>query len=251
MPDQNAPSDQNASGTPRPAAKRAALAGPVSAVLFIGAGVAGFVLETTARSAGFDDGDNPAQSVALFAVNPTPYSLSGLTLAISALALLMLVLAVYESVLAAVRPLYARFVTGIGLISAVLFFLGGVIRLQAPGTVTHIMGLDREWGLAAYLAVQMSGTQGALSAAIFAFALWAVGLCVAAARPRALPVPVLLLGLLPALVLAIPLTALAGRVIGQDTSDALYPVYLIAIFVGIPVFTLAIGWVLWRRRSAT
>jgi hypothetical protein len=251
MPDQNAMPDQTAPGTARPAATRAGLAGPLSAVLFTAAGAAGFVLETTARSAGFDDGDNPAQSVALFAVNPTPYSLSGLTLAVAAVALLMLVLAVHESVLAAVRPLYARFVTGIGLISAVLLFLGGVIRLQAPGTVTHIAGLDREWGLAAYLAVQMSGTQGALSAAIFAFALWAVGVCVAAARPHTLPLPVLLVGLLPALVLVIPLIALAGRVIGQDTSDVLYPIYLIAIFVGIPLFSLAVGWVLWRRRRAT
>ena len=242
-------SDQNAPGPARPAAKRAGIAGAVSAGLFTVAGMAGFVLETTARSAGFDDGDNPAQSVALFAVNPTPYALSGLTLAIAALALLMLVLAVHESVFARVRPLYARFVTGIGLISAVLFFLGGVIRLQAPGTVTYITSLDREWGLAAYLAVQMSGTQGALSAAIFAFALWAVGMCVAAARPRALPLPVLMLGLVPALVLLTPLVALAGRLVGQDTSDALYPLYLIAIFGGIPLFTLAVGWVLWRRRS--
>jgi len=240
--------DQDDPGAAPPQARRAGVAGPIGAALFVGAGVAGYLFETTARTDGFDDGDNPAHSLALFAVNPTPYSLSGLALAVSALALLMLVLATAESVLAVVRPLYARFVTGVGLISAALLFLGGVIRLQAPGTVTHIASLDREWGIAAYLAVQMSGTQGALSAAIFAFALWSVGLCLVAARPRALPVPVLLLGLLPALVLALPLFALVGRLIGQDTSTALYPVYLVAIFGGIPLFTLGLGAVLLRMR---
>ena len=241
-------SAQSASETERPAGNRAGLAGMISAVLFTVAGAAGFVLETTARTDGYDDGDNPAQSVAMFAVNPNSYSLSGLALATAAIALLMLVLAVSESVLTSVRPLYARFVTGLGLIAAAMLFLGGVIRLQAPGTVTHIASLDRDWGLAAYLAVQMSGTQGALSAAIFAFGLWTVALCATAAKPRALPLPVLILGLLPALTLALPLAALIGRVIGQDTSDALYPLYLLAIFGGIPLFALALGAALWRSR---
>lgn len=241
-------SAQSAAETERPSGRRGGLAGTISAVLFTVAGAAGFVLETTARTEGYDDGDNPAQSVAMFAVNPNSYSLSGLALATAAIALLMLVLAVAESVLASVRPLSARFVTGLGLIAAAMLFLGGVIRLQAPGTVTHIASLDRDWGLAAYLAVQMSGTQGALSAAIFAFGLWTVALCATTAKPRALPLPVLILGLLPALTLALPLAALVGRVFGQDTSDALYPLYLLAIFAGIPLFALALGAALWRSR---
>lgn len=228
--------------------QRAGLAGTIGAVLFVLAGAAGFVLETTARTEGMDDGDNPAESLALFAVNPNAYSLSGLALSTSAIALLLLVLAVAETVLRSVRPLYARFVTGVGLISVVLFFLAGVIRLQAPGTVTHIASLDRDWGLAAYLAVQMSGTQGALSAAIFACALWSTGLCVASARPRSLPVAVLVLGVLPALVVLLPLGALVGRLAGQSIADLVYPVYLVAIVVGLPLFLLALGAALWRMR---
>lgn len=222
-------------------------AGATAAVVFTVAGVAGYLVETTARTPGFDDGDNPAQSVALFAVNPTPYSLSGLALAVAALALLVLVLAVREAVLRRVRPLYATFVTALGLISAAFLFLAGVIRLQAPGTVTHITSLDREWGLAAYLAVQMSGTQGALSAAIFACALWVVGLCLLAGR--ALPVTVRVLGALPALALLLPLMALLGRLARLPALDALYPAYLVAIFVGLPMFMLALGVTLLRMRN--
>ncbi|MBX0300169.1 hypothetical protein K2F54_09295 [Cryobacterium sp. 1639] len=229
--------------------QRAGLAGVIGAVLFVLAGAAGFVLETTARTEGMDDGDNPAEGLALFAVNPSAYSLSGLALSTSAIALLLLlVLTVAETALRSARPLYARFVTGLGLISVVLFFLAGVIRLQAPGTVTHIASLDRDWGLAAYLAVQMSGTQGALSAAIFACALWSTGLCVASARPRSLPVAVLVLGVLPALVVLLPLGALVGRLAGQSIADLVYPVYLVAIVVGLPLFMLALGAALWRMR---
>ena len=243
-------SGQGVQPPPAPPVRRAGVAGPISAVLFTVAGLAAFLLESSARTAGYDDGDNPAQSVAMFAVNPTPYSLSGLALTVAALALLMFVLAVSETLFRRVRPLYAAFVTGTGAIAAALLFLGGVIRLQAPGTVTHIAGLDREWGLSAYLAVQMSGTQGALSAAIFAFALWAVGVCVLAGRSRAVPVVVLVIGVLPALVLLVPLLALLGRVTGSPALDAAYPVYLAAIFGGIPLFALTLAGVLLRMRNS-
>lgn len=248
MPDER--SGESGPPSPAPPVRRAGLAGPLSAVLFTVAGPIAFLLETTARTAGFDDGDNPAQSVAMFAVNPTSYSLSGLALTAAALALLMLVLAVSETLFRRVRPLYAACVTGTGVIAAGTLFLGGVIRLQAPGTVTHIAGLDREWGLSAYLAVQMSGTQGALSAAIFAFALWAVGVCVLAGRSRAVPVVVLVVGVLPALVLLVPLLALLGRIVGTPELDAAYPVYLVAVFGGIPLFALALCGALLRMRNS-
>ena len=243
-------SGQGGPAPPAPAARRAGLAGPLSAVLFTVAGPAAFLLEANARTAGYDDGDNPAQSVAMFAVNPTPYSLSGLALTVAALALLMLVLAVSETLFRRVRQLHAAFVTGTGAIAAAVLFLGGVIRLQAPGTVTHIAGLDREWGLSAYLAVQMSGTQGALSAAIFAFAVWAVGVCVLGGRARAVPVAVLVIGVLPALVLLVPLLALLGRLVGWPALDAAYPVYLAAVVGGIPLFALAVAGALLRMRTS-
>jgi len=231
--------------------RRAGWAGPLGAIVFVAAGIAGFLAESSARTSGFDDADNPAESLALFAVNPTAYSVSGLALSVGALGLLVLVFAVSETVLVDVRPLYGRCVTAFGTIAAGLFFLGGVIRLQAPGTVSYIAALDRDWGLAAYLAVQMSGTQGALSAAIYAVAIWAVSLCAVAARAGRLPVPVLVLGGLPALVLLVPLAALFARLIGQASLDVLFPVYLLAVFGGIPLFTLGLGVVLWRRRGWT
>ena len=133
-----------------------------------------------------------------------------------------------------------------GLFAAAFFFGNGVIHIQAPGTLTYIESLNYEWGIAAYLAVQMAGTQGFGSAGIFALSIWVIGLSLVGWRSRSLPRPLALLGIMPALPW---LMGFLARL--ELLPEGLWLLYIGSIILAIPLWSVVLGVFLLRSKSAT
>ena len=195
---------------------------------------------------GLEDGDNPVSTLAFLNQHANLYFLSGLASVLMAMALIVAVFAVADTLLHASTSLLARVTSTLGLFSAAFFFAHGILRMQSPGTLIYMEGLNREWGIAAYLAVQMAGTQGLGSAGIFALGLWAAGLSLAGWRNQRLPRPLALLGILPGLPW---IMGLLGKL--ELLPDSLWLLYIGSILLGIPVWCALIGVFLVRWKPAT
>ena len=147
---------------------------------------AAFALEAATRPAG-TDGDNAAESLVYLREHGTAYRLSGLCLVLAALGLIRAATAV---------PWRTPFLTALGGVAGGLWVFAGALRLSSPGPIGHIEDYDQDWGEAAYLVVQMAGTQGALLGGFVITELWVVTGCVIAWRRRALPRALCALGLI-------------------------------------------------------
>jgi hypothetical protein len=216
--------------------------GGIAIILFAVLYFAGFVFASPI--VGLEDGDNPAVSLEFLRQHSDFYFLSGIASVLAAITLIGAVLSIADTVLQPSSSLMTRVTSTLGLFAAAFFFGHGVLRIQAPGTLLYIEGLNHDWGLSAYLAVQMAGTQGLGSAGIFAFSTWAIGLSLAGWRSRKLPLALSLLGLLPALPW---LMGLLGRL--GFLPDNLWLLYIGSIILGIPLWCIALGVVLLRWKS--
>lgn len=196
--------------------------------------------------AGFEDGDNPAVSLEFLSQHANLYFLSGVATVLAAITLTVAVLSIADTVLRPASSLMTRTSSTFGLFAAAFFFGNGVLHIQAPGTLVYIEGLNYDWGLSAYLAVQMAGTQGLGSASIFALSIWAIGLSLAGWHSCRLPRPLALLGILPALPW---IMGFLGRL--ALLPDGLWLLYIGSIFLGIPVWSLVLGVFLLRWKSST
>ena len=110
------------------------------------------------------------------------------------------------------------------------------LRISAPGPVDHIRGYDEQWGEAAYLVVQMAGTQGGLLGGVVLTAFWVVTGCVVAWRGGTLPRPLCALGLVA---LLYPLGSALSLVV--DVGEVLWFVGLASMVLGVPVWFVASG----------
>jgi len=137
-----------------------------------------FIAEGSTRPEG-TDGDNAAESLLYLQEHPLAYRLSGLFLLLAALGLIRSATAV---------PWRTPFLTAIGSVAGGLWAFTGALRISSPGPIDHIRGYDEDWGEAAYLSVQMTGTQGGLLSGVVLTAAWIVTGCVIAWRSRTLPV---------------------------------------------------------------
>ena len=108
--------------------------------------------------------------------------------------------------------------------------------MQAPGTLVYMADLNRSWGEAAYLAVQMAGTQGLASAGVFALSGWAVGLSFFGWRSGAVPFALALLGVAPALPWIMGLLARTSLL-----PEGLWILYIGSIVLGIPLWGIVLG----------
>lgn len=184
-------------------------------------------LEAATRPAG-TDGDNAAQSVAYLEQHGAAYAASGWCLVLAAVGLIRAATAVSWR---------TPFLISIGSVAGGLWAFTGALRISSPGPIGHIADYDPTWGEAAYLVVQMAGTQGGLLSGVLLSAIWVVASSAAAWRSGDLPRPICLLG---SVSLVYPLGSLAGFLLDEAPS-ALWLVGVGSILLGVPVWFLACG----------
>lgn len=191
---------------------------------------------------GLEDGDNPLVSLAYLRQDANLYFLSGLAAVLAAILLVVSILALHDMMLQSPASIIGRTATTFGLFTAAFIFGHGILKMNAPGTLLYMESLDPACGQAAYLAVQMAGTQGLAAAGIFGFSIWAVGLSVAGRRQGALPLGLAMLGIVPTLPWLMGLLGRAGIL-----PDSLWLLYIFSIVLGIPVWSVVLGIFFLRR----
>lgn len=199
-----------------------------------------FFLETAPPRLGFDDTDNPAVSLQFLRQHAVIYGQSGVTFIVLAVALIAAVLGVADRLSARSDSMATRITTVMGVLSAAFFIGQGTIRMSA-GPLLHIDGLDRQWGEAAYIAVQMVGTHLMAGAALLTFGFWAGGVAIVGWRSRAVPRWLALLALVPAM----RLVAILGPLGLGDGPDIVWLAFMASI-ASTPVWLLLFGLTLLR-----
>ena len=191
---------------------------------------------------GFEDGDDPTVGLQFLRAHGDVYVLSGIGLVLMAVALTVAALSLDESLGARSHVVARRAVTTCGLFGAAFLVIAGVFQISAPGPVLRIEEFGPADGRAAYLVVQMAGTQVTYAAGLLAVSGWVVGICVLAGRHGVLPKALAWLGVIPALRIAV---GLLGPLL-DDASSALWLTY-IAVIVGVNLWFLLAGlWLLLR-----
>jgi hypothetical protein len=186
-----------------------------------------FGLEFATRPEG-TDGDNPADSLRYLQEHGTAYVLSGNCLLLAALGLMRAATAV---------PWRTPFQTVVGSVAAGLWTFTGALRISSPGPIEHIRDYDQDWGEAAYLVVQMAGTQGGLLSGVMLAGFWIVTGCLLAWRSRALPRPLCALGMVA---LVYPLVFVLGQMF-ESANEGLWILGIGSLVLGLPAWFLASG----------
>lgn len=185
--------------------------------------------ELAQQRAGFPDTDDPAVSLAFLAANPGAHVTAGIWLVVGSLALVATVLAMHERLRGDDREaLGAAWLRVVGLIAAAMLFGMACTRLS-EGPVRYVQGLDQGWGEAAYLVTQFVGVHLFAVGGLLLLALWIAGTAWLGVRSAAVPRPLAVLALLP----AVRLLGLAGP-LGLDAEG----LWLLSI-AAIPA---AFGW---------
>lgn len=221
---------------------RAGFAVLVTALL----GLAWTVVEILPPALGYTDTDDPSVMVRFLRDFPVIYRVDGVLLVLLSVALVAAVVGVADH-RRRVGPLglVVRTASIFGLFAAALLLPLAGLRVASTSTLLHADGLNPEWGEAAYLSVQMVGTQSLGAGAVIALCGWAVGLCVDARTSYALPRWLAYLGVIPAtrllLALSAPLAANEGT-----GSSVLWVVYMLAV-PGTTIWFLLLGITLIRH----
>lgn len=215
---------------------KTSLIGGICLIAFSLAFIGVFALESSRVQLGFDDGDNPEQSIAFLREYSVIYEVSGTLQLMMSVALVVSVLVVANTFSQETSDLPLNISSVFGIFAAAGYFLNGALRLAAARPLLYIDGLKHEWGIMAYLVVQMIGIQGFAQAAIVNLGFWAVGLSLVTAQRRLLPRAILLLAAFPAfhLIAAIFLPFLG------EPPGVLFLLYLFSIF-GTVLWCLVLG----------
>lgn len=215
----------------------------VSAIVAGLAGVAWFWLETTPPRLGFDDTDNPLVSLQYLAGHSATYAQIGVTLFVMAIALVVATAAISDALAHRANPLALRVVTTIGQFSAAFLIMHGVLRLGVL-PMLYVNDVRAEWGQAAYLVSQFAGVHGFVEGAIVTLCAWAVGISVIGFRTRALPVALVVLGVVP----GFRLLSILGPF--GISADGLWILFVLSI-PGAMLWCVVLGIVLLVRRLPT
>ncbi|MFN8442589.1 MAG: DUF4386 family protein [Caldilineaceae bacterium] len=215
--------------------------GGISLIIFVLAFVATFTLESLRVPLGFEDGDNPEQSVTFIRQHGRIYEASGIVQLLMTVALTIGSLAVAEVIRPSAPSLAVKSIAAFALFSAAGYFLNGALRLAAARPLLYIDDLRHEWGVTAYLIVQMVGVQGFAQAGLVNFGFWAIGISALNARIRLFPRVLSLLGIFPTFHL---FAGLFGPFLGT-VFDSLFIVYVLSIF-GTVLWCLVLGILLVR-----
>ncbi|KAB7740313.1 DUF4386 family protein [Nostocoides sp. F2B08] len=225
-------------------AARAGYSVVVMAVL----GLAWTVVEVLPPALGYTDTDDPAVMVQFLRDFPVIYQIDGVLLVMLSVAVVSAVVGVADH-LRSDRPqgTALRVASIFGLFTAALLLPLAGLRMASASTLLHVDKLNTDWSEAAYLSVQMVGTQALGAGAIIALCGWAVGLCADAMLTGVLPRWLIILGLLPATRL---LFASSAPFVADESaaSAVLWVVYMLAV-PGTTVWFLLLGITLIRHRS--
>jgi hypothetical protein len=221
------------------------IVGALALIVFAIAGIAWFTLELAPPNMGFEDTDSPAVSLGFLRAHGQIYAQGGVALLLMAISLTIAVLAVWDALAPRVDALALRTTTALGLFAAAFFFMHGVLRLGVE-PLLYIDGLDRDWGEAAYLAIQMIGLHGFAQAAVMAACLWVVGVALMGMRARALPMALCIFALIPAFRL---LGALGPLGMLDGLPEESWFLFMISI-PGLLLWCLLLGIVMIRRDLA-
>lgn len=217
--------------------RRPTRAAGVGLLVFSVALVSWFVIQF---GMGSSDADHPAVTIEFIRDNPQNFVYAGIALWVMALSFSAAVLAVDE--IQSNRSWATRATTAWGLFASALFLVHGALRVSTPGTLIYIDSLNHDWGLSAYLAVQMIGTQGLGAGGLLALSFWAIGTSMLSARHRTFPRAISALAIFPILLV---LAGAAGP-LGLD-SDAGYFVYVTS-FLGLVLWCFVFAVVLLLRK---
>ena len=110
-------------------------AGGVAAIVFGVAGLVATVLQISQQSLGFEDTDDPAVNLAFLRGHLDNYLQQGVAFMLMALALTIVVFALWDLLTGPYGSLGLRTVSTIGLASALCFFLFGVLRYGVRSVV--------------------------------------------------------------------------------------------------------------------
>jgi hypothetical protein len=222
--------------TPRETPSRvgAAVALIVAAVALVAAVVAEF-----APGEIRGNGDDPADSIAYLRAAKEFYAYSGAALVVGGATLITGVLGVARIVRVGGISLAFTAATAFGVLAGGFLAVGGVLRLNATGTVLHISDLDAGWGESAYLVVQMAGTQGLLATGMIGLSGWLVAVALIAARRRL--VGLALVGLPAAAILLFLSSDVLFPALGDTTPEWAFLVYIAAATFGLPLGLVAAG----------
>lgn len=198
-----------------------------------------FALEAVTRPQG-TDGDNAAESLVYLEQHGQAYAASGACLVLAAVCLIRAATAL---------PWQTPFLTAVGSVAAGLWAFTGALRISSPGPIGHIRGYDEQWAEAAYLVVQMAGTQGGLLSGVVLVELWILTGCVLAWRSGTLPRSLCLVGMTALVYPLVGAVAASGLVHGE-ADGALWLLGVASLVVGLPVWFLSSGvWVLVSSRQ--
>jgi hypothetical protein len=188
------------------------------------------------------DGDHPAESLYFLEEHPRIGVLIGLASIGIAISLAVGLLALWDSAYAAETALLPKLAFLFGAFGAAFFFLAGVMFANAPGTLAHMANMQREYGIAGYLAVQMAGTQGAAASAAFSLNLFASLLSVYNLRVPKFPKLLSVLGFAGLVNFALALVGPLHRAL----PDWMHLVYIFC-FVLVQMWVLGLG--IWTLRK--
>ena len=204
--------------------------------------LAATMLQLAQQSLGFEDTDDPAVNLAFLRGHLDNYLQQGLAFMVMALALTIVVFAMWDILVAQRGGLGLRTVSTFGLAAALCLFLFGVFRYSVR-PLLYIDGLNTEWGEAAYLIQQVAGVHGVGQGGILAMCGWAVGVAILGARSGVLPRWLTILSVLP----AVRLLSGVGPLLGpNDLPGELWIVAILSI-PGSFVWIILLGAVLLRR----
>jgi hypothetical protein len=231
--------------SPRDTMNNTARIGGIALILFALAFITTFALEATRVSLGFEDGDNPEQSVAFIKKHGGIYEASGTLQIFMTITLTVGILAVAETIDQPTPSLLVKSITVFGLFAAAAYFLNGALRLAAARPLLYIDSLRHDWGVTTYLIVQIVGIQGFLQAGIINFSFWAIGVSFVNARRHMFPRALSVLVVFPAFHM---FALLFGPLLGK-AFDGLYLFYVLSVF-GTILWCFLLGILLVRRKPA-
>jgi hypothetical protein len=216
--------------------------GGVAAIVFGLAGLVATMLQISQQSLGFEDTDDPAVNLAFLREHLDNYLQQGLSFMLMALALTIVVFALWDVLVAPAGNLGLRTVSSIGLAGALCLFLFGVFRYGVR-PLLYIDSLDSDWGEASYLVQQIAGVHGVAQGGILAMSGWAVGVAILASRSGALPRWLTFLAILP----GVRLVSGVGPLLGPDGLPGETWIVAMLSIPGSFVWFVLLGAVLLRR----
>ncbi|HUQ42818.1 MAG TPA: hypothetical protein VM451_00195 [Candidatus Limnocylindria bacterium] len=222
--------------------RTSAAAGGLAAIVFGLAVLASTALQLAQQTLGFQDTDSPAVNLSYLRDHPENYLHQGLAMFVMALALAIVVFAVWDVLAGRSGSLGLRTVSALGLMAAASFFLFGVMRYGVR-PLLYIDSLDTSWGESAYLVQQIAGVHGFAAAAIVTMCGWAVGVAILGDRSRALPRWLALFAIIP----AFRLLTFIGPLLPQDVDLGGLWIVLMLSIPGTTVWFVLLGVVLLRR----